>query len=116
MGRFRYSVFSSRRSALGSVTMTYAAAGHPGVALRLTGDDSRNRVLGECTNDAGETLAAQFGSYAINGDVVALTILVAKKLGQMNTRRFQRLRLEENTLTTAATRCKGYTAGQACPA
>jgi hypothetical protein len=44
--------------------------------------------------------AAQFGTYEINGDVLALTLLVAKNPGQMNTHEFQRLRLEENTLTT----------------
>ena len=44
--------------------------------------------------------AAHFGTYEVKGDVVALTLLVAKNPSQMNTQQFQRLRLQANTLMT----------------
>ena len=43
---------------------------------------------------------AQFGTYEIKGDVLTLTIMVAKNKGKANLKQIERFKLEGNTLIT----------------
>ena len=44
--------------------------------------------------------AAQFGAYETKGDVLTLTILAAKNPDLVGVRRFQRFKVQGNSLTT----------------